>query len=497
MDLKHIAFVVFRHKYKIIVFILASLFIVLLVLRQKTPIYEATTQIFVKLGREISVPSQDIMEDSSYIIQKRRQDIYAEVEILQSSYLIEEVVRKIGHQKILPFSKQSKSEDSFQVLSVIISSISKLRKLIRDILIPAVDNNLTKEQQAVLTIQSKLKVIPKIISDTIKIVYYDSSIEQAKLILNTFLDSYLERHIEVHKGTSMQAVFKPQADYYQKKMEDIEKKLERLKKKENIFSLDSQRNELIRQKARIRSELEHTQREILIKIDKINRIKKQITSLSQIVELPETKDQNPVINTLKEKLIELELQKEQLEVSSVTTEIKKVKEQLRKEQARVLFTNQKDLEVLKLREKTLKKEIKKYVTELEQINKVDAVKQVLEREREISKRNYLLYTKETEEARISQAMDLAKITNVRIIQPVSVVSQNKGLANSIILILTTGISLFISLGLVFLIDYLDHSISTAKDIEELLNLTVLGSIGEYRSASGINYSDQKIRMKKS
>ena len=75
-------------------------------------------------------------------------------------------------------------------------------------------------------------------------------------------------------------------------------------------------------------------------------------------------------------------------------------------------------------------------------------------------------------------MDIAKITNVRIIQPVTVSNRSQKMSKSIILLLTIFISSFMSLCFIFLMDFLDKSLNSPNDVEKLLGLSVLGSLRE-------------------
>ena len=489
MNLKYLAHTIFKHKYKIIVFLLASLVAVVFALRQKVPTYEATAQILVKVGREISAPSQDIIGSSGYVIQKRREDIYAEEEILKSVYLIEEVVRELGPDKILSTPPEGEAGHFSRAVFSLGDIVAKARKLVKSILSSHPAKELTSFEQAVLLAQRKLAVTSMVRSDTIFIGYSHVKPELAKEILNVYLSRYLERHIEVHKGASMQALFQPEADTYRKNLEEIERKLEVLRNRNNIFSMDDQKRQLIQQKAEVRKELDHIRRNILVEKDQVDRMKEQISSHNKTVEMFDSDAPNPLIQSLKTRLVELQMQKQTLlhnyspksrKVAVVVSEINTLNTSLAEEQARILYTNENELSDLQLREKSLKQELMRHVSELKAINDIEIEKERLEREKQINERNYLRYMKELEEARISEVMDLAKITNVRVIQPVAVSLQQLGMRNSLILAVVGCISLLIGVCIVFLLEYLDHSIGTARDIEEFLDLPVLGSIREKR-----------------
>jgi uncharacterized protein involved in exopolysaccharide biosynthesis len=166
------------------------------------------------------------------------------------------------------------------------------------------------------------------------------------------------------------------------------------------------------------------------------------------------------------------------DIEALSAEIDRAKELLAEEQQRVLYSNRMDLSDLKLRETALEADIEAYQKSLQVIDAVDVQRSELERERAITEQNYLLYVGELEQARISAVMDLARITNVRVIQPAAVASSPNGPSAALVAAITLVASLLLGVAGVFLLDYLDHSIKTGRDVEVHLGLPVLGSIAE-------------------
>lgn len=491
MDLKTIVFVLFRYKVGIAAFVVASLAIAAGLLSLQTPTYEASAQILVKTGREISTPSQDILEGGGFVQQKRREDIFAEVEILESRVLREKVVEVIGADALLHGLPDEDDEASSEDEAADDEAPSGLRQAIGSVLalLRGSDDDepeLTPEQEALDVLNAGVVIEAVIRSDTIRIRYANEDPDLALLVVETMLGTFLERHIQVHQSSHMEGVFIAEVERHEAALVDLEQRIALLDEDRNVFSIETQRAELIRQRSATDADLDDTRRAILTQRRKVERIESQLAS-GGIIELPRTSDQSAGIDKIRSQIVELELERQNLlstyrassrEVTSVTSEIDRAKELLATEQERILFTNQQDLKDLELREQTLAADLTSYDERLHAMNSADSERSRLEREHTIAERNYLLYVNELEQSRISAVMDLARITNVRVIQPASVSSRpsqvSKVVVLTIVLILAGGAGVVLA----FLMDYLDQSIKTSRDIELRLGLPVLGSIGE-------------------
>jgi uncharacterized protein involved in exopolysaccharide biosynthesis len=396
-------------------------------------------------------------------------------------------VNEIGAETILygaPDPNATEGESSAKP-STPVRWIGGALQWVRDLLPSDGGPELDPTQRAVAMLDAGVAIEAVIRSDTIRMRYADRDPQLALRVVDTLLSEYLERHIEVHKGGHMDAVFQPQVDRYARELADLEDQIDALEKEKHIFALEAQRSELIHQKVMARAELEETRRSIAAKEQKVERLEAQIASTDEIIELPGAGDQNPGIDALRARLVELELKREELlqtshtrDVEALAPEIARAKELLAEEQQRVLYSNRMDLSDLKLRAAALEADIEAYQQSLQVIDAVAAQRAKLERERAITEQNYLLYVGELEQARISAVMDLARITNVRVIQPATVATSPGGPNAALVIALTLALSLLLSVPAVFLLDYFDHSIKTGRDVEVLLELPLLGSIAE-------------------
>lgn len=91
--------------------------------------------------------------------------------------------------------------------------------------------------------------------------------------------------------------------------------------------------------------------------------------------------------------------------------------------------------------------------------------------------NSMLRTK-TEEANMSLSIIFGE-KNLTVVSPATVPSGPVGSNKIKNMLIALGLGLVFSVGLVFLLNYLDHTVKTPKDAEEILGLPVLGQIPSY------------------
>ncbi len=134
--------------------------------------------------------------------------------------------------------------------------------------------------------------------------------------------------------------------------------------------------------------------------------------------------------------------------------------------------------------KEIRRQIQKTENEIEAQLKSNNEAEVrlvqLEREKELLEKNYRKYSDTLEQTRIDQALEAEKISNVRIAQAPNVPLEPIRPRSGVILGLGFFLGIFGGLGLAFFIEYMDGSLQKPEQIEEILDIPVLGSIQEMR-----------------
>ena len=128
----------------------------------------------------------------------------------------------------------------------------------------------------------------------------------------------------------------------------------------------------------------------------------------------------------------------------------------------------------------LKQSINNIQAEMVKLDKQAVKQQDLLREVKADESNYLLYLSKREQERTSDALDQKRIGNVAIaVPPVFPILP----AHSPLTVFAVGcfIAIFLSLGLTFVMDYLDSSFRTPSEVLETLRVPVLAFVPKHES----------------
>ncbi len=454
LSLKDLLIVTFKRKTQILVFFGATVCIAAIASFMQTPIYEATGQILVKTGREDiyvpvapgeSLPNAPIKRSSS-------EQINGEIEILRSRFLAEKVVNSLG-------------------IAVIYKDLDGTGQSLLS--------------KAGARFEKALTVAPVEESSVINISFKHTSPRMAATVVNTLVELYLERHLEVHKRPDLEGFFENQYVLLKDQTELAEEKLQAFRNQHDLTTLEEEQNILLGQEADLRTQLNNNLSQRAEIENRIQQLHNQLTTT------PETIPQNLInqtMNNLHARLVELELQEHELLtkytdqsrlVQRLRGEIQMVRRRLGEHRLEIIqqeiLRNEADLQALKAKGETQRTQLAAIQKRHGKLNRLVLEFDRLRQAVEVLRENYRLYLTKFEQARISDAMDKEKIANVRLIEPAhrgKRVSPNIRL-NMILAIFLGGSG---ALGLAYLSEHLADSLEKDEDVENLLHLPVLASI---------------------
>jgi uncharacterized protein involved in exopolysaccharide biosynthesis len=122
--------------------------------------------------------------------------------------------------------------------------------------------------------------------------------------------------------------------------------------------------------------------------------------------------------------------------------------------------------------------VEKYETETRDLEQKGLLEQDLLRTVKTDEENYLLYQRKREQARMTEALDSTRIVNVAVAeQPVapSLPSNSRAL----VMLLGTLLATVVTLGAVFVQEYMDPSFRTPAEVSAELNIPVLASVPQH------------------
>jgi uncharacterized protein involved in exopolysaccharide biosynthesis len=498
LSLRDFFHILFKRKFQIILCFFFVVSMATVATFMMNPVYEASTQILVKLGREsVFVPTSGNVTPILNI--NREEQVNSEIEILKSRSLAEKVVAAIGP-------------------TVIYKSLAEKKSGIRGLIFPDKRSDMTPREIKEANFESAVAVFMKALavtgiksSNVIKVSFKHQDPLMAAMVVNNLSNMFLDHHLAVHKRPQNVKFFQHQSNLLKSKLEKAEEKLKALKKQHNITSLEEQRSLLLGRSSTLKSALNQTISEEVETEKRIRLLGKQLASVPETVSQGMETEQNPyLINTLEARLVELQLKEKELLnkytdesrlVQNVKEEIRVVEQKLKEQETKrygsrtsginpthqrlkeELFRNEAELEALKAKKITQQNHIFEIQDKLEKFNQIELEIKQLEQEIKVDQENYRIYLTKVEESRISDAMDSEKIASVSLIGPARPPTKPVSPKVMLNILLSIFLGIMGSLSLALFREYLDDRIENIEDVENELQLPVLASIPIFEQKS--------------
>ncbi len=423
-SLRDLYYVLFRHKWKIVLFFFAVVITVTVGTLLCAKVYRSEATLLVRLGREsVSLDPTATTGQVIQISRSRENEINSEVEILKSRDLLEKVVDSIGPEVFLKRLDEKLPADG-RARETIRKSRQEVRAAVEEPRNPLerldLVESLRDHEKAVLKVTKNLEIETLKDSSTISISYEAQSAKLAQEVINKLIKFYLEKRIAVYQTPGSYQFFTQQSDHLRNVLAKSENELWSLKNETGISSLEEQRGIILSRIGTLEQETERTEAALAASRAKVKELRR----------------------TLQPTLLA-----EQAILSSLEAKVEAQKRQLVDGQAELKALNDSEVRITRLI-----------------------------RELGIQEANYRRYSENLEQARIDHAMEADKISNISVVQaatlPIKPIRPRK-LLN---LALGFFLGIFGAIGLAFFSEYLDHSIKTTEEAEEKLQLPTLASI---------------------
>ncbi len=506
-SLRDVLYICFRRKNPIIVFFLATFCTVAVGTFIVKPVYEAQTQVLVKVGREnIYVPATG--DVNPFFRVDNAEKLNSAIEILKSPSLVEKTILALGPTVIYEDLKEDKKNRLTAAIKNLKSNVKRLISSGREPhsdMVP--EDKILK--QAILQFRKQIKIEGIRNSTLINISFKHRNPNVAAMVVNALTDGYLEHYLTVYKSGQSNDFYQRQTNFLKDKLHQNQEKLKALKTRYSITSLEEEQHLLLNKAAELRSDLNSTLSQETETRNRINMLSSQLARIPKTIPQEAEAGDNPyLINTLEARLVELQLEQQKLLtkytdesrlIENVRDEIQVVKSKLNEQEAKKyqrsrsginvthqslqgeLLRNQAELSALKAKALTQGSQLKEYQKELENLGQIEAQYKRLSQEIELDQKNYQTYLDKLEDSRISEAMDAEKIASVSLVEPakppLEPISPNKKLN----LLISIVFGLFGGLGLAFFLEFVNDRIERPEDVEKYLGTKVLTSIPQLES----------------
>jgi len=356
---------------------------------------------------------------------------------------------------------------------------------------------------------SGLEITPFPSSPMIEVAYSDTDRNKAAAVVNTLLDTYLEYHPYISESPGIADFYAKHNERLQREVLQAERRLERFQSRTGIISLQQQKDETVRQMMASELALRDTIAQIHQTQELMAALEKGLQTQPEKVAGDVDMVDNPVARALEERigLLTVELSDLQQKYTDENRLVKDKKSQIAELQRKVaeqpprivgterfavnqihqnieeeLVRARANHDALVAKRTTLQSTVDEYAKRLKQINARGYRLQQMDDDVQNKRAALQNYYKRSEEAKLSESMNKAKLDSIRIadraVPPSMPYNERTWLA--IIIGIVGGLA--IGLAGAFGLEFLYQTYHFGSDIERELELPVLGLISDIPAA---------------
>ena len=484
-----------------------AILLTILYVQISNPTYEIGTQIMVRFGQELAAPATVSTQTGQQVIpiSKRLEDTTAEVQIMKDPLLIRQVAEELGEDFFYA------SPEPVTWLQKIKHSVSKFvrntKEGIRNAMVKiGVLPRLSKMDRVILFLQSSLSVEHVTRSDVIEVKLSYPDPDLGEEILRRFIAKYFEKRELIFRNDLIPEFFNEELTPIKAELKSAEDDYSEAQNRLKAWSVDDQRRLRVQRREELSQQLETTLSTLTVAQERLNRIEQALSQLQEFVPSSLSQHSNPIREELELRLIELELQlgfdirkfgDKSQQVLGLQKKIEELRayisdqpqltrnEDVKKTNPlREAFLAQKlDTELListsEVHSQTLRSELARLEKELSDIDGAGLLLVRKLREVERLRRKYDRYQKGLDEARITDAISKASISNVVVIaEPKGGIAPVKPRVTRLLAVAVL-FSLALASGLILLIDSLRPKIRNNRDLADCVeNGVIVRAIAE-------------------
>jgi uncharacterized protein involved in exopolysaccharide biosynthesis len=440
--------------------------------------YQAHMQILVKRERvDPVVTSESSPQALQVALPVTEEEINSEVELLQSGDLLQKVVLINGLQEEKKNSVWAAVRPKEDTETRVFKAVQQLAK------------NLSVE------------AVKK--TDLIKVSYKTADARLAYRVLSTLADSYMEKHLAVHRPPGAFEFFQQETEQYRKSLQVAEARLASFGSEKKVASPLVERDLTLQKLSEFDATLRGTQTGIAETQRRIDELEAQLkVTPARWSTQQKASDNSQILGTLEGTLATLELKHTDMmahydsdyrplkdlegQIAKVRAQIEAAKSAPLREETtdanptylwltEELVKSRADLATLQARAAATARNVQLYRQSALDLGENELKHEDLIRNAKSEEGNFLLYINKREEARISDALDSKRILNVAIAEAPTIPALPVHSPWYFVL-LGTLLAAVVSTIAAFVAEYMDPTLRTADETKKVLEIPVLAAM---------------------
>lgn len=418
--------VLFRHRRRIQIILLTAMLVAGPGSFLISGIYSAEVRLLIQSSRApftISTPLTGQVYAPADISQK--DEVATEVQIFTSRILLDKLVERFGVERVLDGMRGRWD----WVKELPLNLVAKILGLKPE----------SPHFQAVEKLRAGLNVEAVRQTEVFVATLESPQPAFAAEALNGLVEIYLDHQLAVRKGKGAHEFFDEQTERMRAELREAELRLQSFKDKWNIVSIEEQKRHLLQQVTQTEAGLRETEIAVAELDAHTTKLRERLAGQQEAIPLTNVSERNPMVDQLKNRLMQLELEYSQYVPNSpaageLVREIAELRARLKTENGNVsgaatsginqtyqdiqrhLLTEEGRRESLRPRLSELKKHFRSYRDSLNALDQREMAFHELMREVRIKQEALDLYLKKKEESRVNEVLDQKGISNVTLIQ---------------------------------------------------------------------------------
>ncbi len=477
--------VIDKRRYTVYTVFILVFIIVLIGTLSSTPIYKATTKVLIEKG-----PPADLMRNYYYI--PYDPEFYeTQYQLIKSRSVARKVVEKLKLGSRPNQWLAEKEGDSpitgiigwFRDLAGVITKIAggqsdDREKAEREEVSPE-----EREEQLASMISGGINVTPLKNSRIVNISFTSPNPEFASLVANTVAQAYIDQVLEMKMSATRHTLewMTKKAEEERKKLEKSERALQEYMRANDIVTMENRvavipqkltelSSELVKAETR-RKELE----DLYLKIKSLRKDLKDAETIPAISEDPSLQSIRDQILKAEQKIMELSKKygRKHPKMIKAVDDLNVLRKKRLEEIRRVISSIRNEYDLARSKEESLRSLLKRTKDEALNLNEKFIQYEVLKREVDSNKQLYDALVRKIKEASVTEQI---KAVNVWIVEKAETPKAPFKPRKMLNILLGIIVGLFGGVGLAFFVEYLDNTIKSPEDVENRLDIPVLGIV---------------------
>lgn len=366
--------------------------LLLLAIAIQTPLYESSSLLLVKFGREL-VYQPEVGAEQTVVPRDKESVINSELAIARSRPVLEAALRELGIAAVFPDLGEALAElrsaegaDAESDTASLAADPSEASAAEALIYAEAVDR-----LQGSVTAQA----LPE--ADVLHLAYAHPDPLVAMKYVNALVDSFLDAHLTAFGEPRVVAFLEERVKEYQERLDVSETAVLEFETEHAAFALDNPQSALVEWRTAAQTQLT------------------EIDSQMAAIRLRHLQEDTSVAEA-RAKMLQLQMEASQLDGAL----LKESEEQLgivRRFIGQRKYEMGGELAVLEKKKEAVQEELDRTVQELSEMPTLSARYRALVRKRDADEEQYRTYAKRLGDARMSSEMDREKIASINVIEP--------------------------------------------------------------------------------